>query len=141
MPIGPAAVISAFLGELDGIAHSDDPAVVAAKSRDMYAVSPLLRRSLRGHLADAVVSPRDKAELARTLSAAVRHRVPLTPRGGGTANYGQSVPLSGGAMLDMTGFSGLLWHDGERVRVRAGTLMTDLDRALRQDGVELRIHP
>jgi FAD/FMN-containing dehydrogenase len=141
MPIRPAAVISAFLGELDGIAHSDDPAVVAAKSRDMYAVSPLLRRSLRGHLADAVVSPRDKAELARTLSAAVRHRVPLTPRGGGTANYGQSVPLSGGAMLDMTGFSGLLWHDGERVRVRAGTLMTDLDRALRQDGVELRIHP
>ena len=133
--------IRALLDDIAGVPSSDDPAVVAAKSRDMYAVSPLLRRALRGRVAEAVVSPRDAPELSRVLSAAVRHRVPLTPRGGGTANYGQSVPLSGGAMLDMTGFAGIVWRRGDRVRVRAGTRMTDFDRALRPDGVELRIHP
>jgi FAD/FMN-containing dehydrogenase len=136
-----AGAARALLDEIDGVPHSDDPAFVAAKSRDMYAVSPLLRRALRGHVADAVVSPRDTDELARVVSAAVRHRVPLTPRGGGTANYGQSVPLAGGIMLDMTGFTGIVAVGADHVRVRAGTLMGDIDRVLRSHGAELRIHP
>ena len=34
------------------------------------------------------------------LAAACRHGVPITPRGKGTGNYGQGIPLYGGLVLD-----------------------------------------
>ncbi len=133
--------IAALLEEIAEVPHSADPAVARAKSRDMYAVSPLLRKALRGREAEAVVSPRDNHELRAVLRWAVRHRIPLTPRGGGTANYGQSVPLAGGAMLDMTGYTGVVAVSDTTVRVRSGTLMGEIDEVLRAHGKELRIHP
>ena len=56
-------------------------------------------------MADVVVQPRSEEEIAAVVAAAVRHRIPLTIRGGGTGNYGQSVPLKGGVLVDMTGFN------------------------------------
>jgi FAD/FMN-containing dehydrogenase len=35
----------------------------------------------------------------RVLKACYRHGVPVTPRGTGTGNYGQAMPLSGGVVL------------------------------------------
>ena len=60
--------------------------------------------NLGRQLADIVVRPTSKEEIATVVRAAVRHRLPLTARGGGTANYGQSVPSKGGVVVDMTGF-------------------------------------
>ena len=31
--------------------------------------------------------------------------IPVTPRGTGTGNYGQAMPLSGGVLLDLSGFN------------------------------------
>src|SRR6516164_2199212 len=108
--------------DLRGIPHSLDPMTIRSKSRDRFTISPLLRQALAGKSADIVVSPRSKAELTDGVRAAVRHRIPMTPRGGGTANYGQSVPLHGGILLDMTGISGVLWARDGRIRALAGTL-------------------
>src|SRR6516225_4765761 len=109
--------------DLGGISYSLDPVTIRKKSRDRFTISPLLRQALAGMSADIVVSPRDKAELIEVVRAAVRHRIPMTPRGGGTANYGQSAPLHGGILLDMTGISGVLWARDGRIRALAGTLM------------------
>src|SRR3546814_13012231 len=40
--------------------------------------------------ADAVVAPANTAELRSVISLAVQHNCPMTLRGGGTTNFGQS---------------------------------------------------
>ena len=42
-------------------------------------------------------------EVLTTVSAALKHQVPVTTRGAGTGNYGQAMPLRGGIVLDMSG--------------------------------------
>src|SRR5580698_9343594 len=95
--------IDAFIAEIGGVACTADPAKIRIKSRDRYAVSPLLKQMLDGKKADVIVSPTSLEELMTVVRAAVKYRIPITERGGGTANYGQSVPLRGGILLDMTG--------------------------------------
>src|SRR5271154_5160482 len=116
-------------------------AVFRAKSHDWSDVSPILRKLLDGKSADLVVQPRTKEEVIRAVAAAARHRIPVTPRGAGTANYGQSVPLQGGIVLDMTGFTGIVWKRPGAVRAYAGTVMDKIDEVTRPDGWELRLHP
>ena len=75
--------------------------VVRGKSRDSYWYSPVLKEKLKGVMAEAVVSPRSEEELLRVLAACWALDIPVTPRGGGTGNYAQAVPLAGGVVLDM----------------------------------------
>jgi FAD/FMN-containing dehydrogenase len=133
--------IGDFVAALGDIPFTADPAEVRLRSRDNFAVSPLLRQALSGKAADLVVTPRDRAEVVRVIQAAVRHRVPLVPRGGGTANYGQSVPLSGGALLDLRALSGIAWLRPGAVRCGSGMRMDLLDEETRKAGWEVRIHP
>jgi hypothetical protein len=133
--------IEDFSSAIADIPHSTDRMTVRTKSRDHYTISPLLREALAGKTADIVVSPRSKADLIKIVRAAVHHRIPMTMRGGGTANYGQSVPTRGGILLDMTAISGVLWVRGGHLRALAGTLTTEVDIAARLQGWELRIHP
>ena len=51
--------------------------------------------------ATLIVSPKNEAEVIRVLAACHRHGVPVTPRGSGTGNYGQAMPLSGGVVLSL----------------------------------------
>jgi len=131
----------AFRSEIGEIPCTDNPRALRAKSHDWSEVSPILRKLLEGKSADLVVSPRTKAELKRVVSAAARLRIPVTARGAGTANYGQSVPLRGGIVLDMTRFTGVLWKRPGIVRAYAGTVIDEIDSVTRPDGWELRIHP
>ncbi|MCA3260471.1 MAG: FAD-binding oxidoreductase [Telmatospirillum sp.] len=136
-----AARLAQFRQALGTIAYSDDPQTLKAMSRDWSAVSPLLRKSLRGRVADALVAPTSREEIVAIVKAAVAHGIKLIARGGGTANYGQSVPLDGGVLVDFRGFSGIVDVTPTHVRARAGTNMEALDAELRKHGLELRIHP
>jgi len=133
--------ISEFVNEIGGIEASTDLITLRRKSRDRYAVSPLLRKSLEGKYADIVVSPATKPELVQVIRAAVKHRIPITARGGGTANYGQSVPLRGGILLDTTNLAGVVWTKPGAVRALAGTIVDDMEKAARETGWELKLHP
>jgi FAD/FMN-containing dehydrogenase len=133
--------IAEFAKELGGIEHTTDPMQIRIKSRDRYAVSPLLKQMLEGKKADVVVSPKSLDELLATVRAAVKYKIPITERGGGTANYGQSVPLRGGILLDMSGFTGFLFVRPGAVRAKAGTLIAAIEDASRAIGWELRFHP
>jgi hypothetical protein len=137
----PSYPIEALCAELDGIALTADPVQIRRKSQDRYAVSPLLRQMLADKRADLLVTPRTLDDLKRIVKAAVRHRVPITVRGAGTANYGQSVPLQGGILLDMVEYAGIVSLVPGMVRAKAGTVMEDIETQARAIGWELRFHP
>jgi FAD/FMN-containing dehydrogenase len=134
--------VSALIGDLGDIPVETDRALVRQKSRDFFWYSPVLKRQLDKLSGEAVVMPRSEAELARVLSAAVRHRVPVTPRGAGTGNYGQAMPLKGGVVLDLSTLDDVLWTRPGVVRAQCGAKLIDIDAAARAAvGGELRFHP
>jgi FAD/FMN-containing dehydrogenase len=133
--------LPAFRSEISDIPHTDDPAQVLRKSRD-FTNSPILREEAQGKTADLLVSPRSKNDVVRIARACARHRVPVVARGGGTANFGQGVPMAGGIILDMTGLNKVVWVKNRKVRVEPGAYLLDLDQELqREHQLELRMHP
>jgi FAD/FMN-containing dehydrogenase len=133
--------LSRFRDTIDGVPVIDDPVLVKQKSRDFFWYSPILKSLLNGKRADLVVCPRDESDIIRVARACVRHRVPLTPRGGGTGNYGQAVPLAGGIVLDMMAMNSIEWLRGGIMRVQPGKKMIDIDAETVPRGFELRMHP
>jgi FAD/FMN-containing dehydrogenase len=129
------------MADLGDIPHTDDPAKVRRKSRD-FTNSPILRQEAAGKTADILVTPRSKADVLRVASACARHRVPVLARGGGTANFGQGIPLEGGIILDMTKLERILWVRDRKVRAEPGIMLSVLDDHLRKEHQqEIRMHP
>ncbi len=134
--------LDALKRDLDGLKVEDNPALVQQKSRDFYWYSPVLKRQLDHVTADLVVSPRDEAEVIRVLAACHRHHVPVTPRGTGTGNYGQAMPLSGGVVLSLAEMNVVSTIAPGRVVCGPGAIIAEIDRATRaHSGQELRMHP
>ncbi|MFN3547759.1 MAG: FAD-binding oxidoreductase [Mesorhizobium sp.] len=134
--------IAALRRDIDGIRIEDNPAIVKQKSRDFYWYSPVLKRQLDEVVADIVVSPKDEAEVVRVLTACYRHGVPVTPRGTGTGNYGQAMPLSGGVLLSLADMNDVREIAPGRVVCGPGAVMAEIDKATRAHlGQELRLLP
>ena len=134
--------VNAVMEALPGLAWTTDPALVRQKSRDFFWYSPVLKRQLNKVTGEALVTPRNEAELRALLATAYAHGVPVTPRGAGTGNYGQAMPLRGGIVLEMTEFNRVLWAKPGVVRAEAGVKLIDLDAHLKTAvGGELRFHP
>jgi FAD/FMN-containing dehydrogenase len=134
--------VTAVIDALPQLAWTTDPALVRQKSRDFFWYSPVLKRQLNKVTGEAVVTPRNEAELRTLLATAYAQGVPVTPRGAGTGNYGQAMPLRGGIVLEMTEFNRVLWAKPGLVRAEAGCKLIDLDAQLKREvGGELRFHP
>ena len=133
--------LQAFRDAIGDVPTVEDPRIVRRRSRDFFWYSPVLQEVLKGKSADIVVTPRDEQDVVAIAAAAARHRVPVTPRGAGTGNYGQSVPLSAGVLLDMTGMAAIHSFEGGRLRAEPGAVMSHIDEATRPAGFELRMHP
>lgn len=128
--------------ELEGIAVEDNPALVKQKSRDFYWYSPILKAQLDNVVGDLVVSPKSEEEVIRTLKVAYAHGVPVTARGGGTGNYGQAMPLSGGIILNLLNMNKIKAIHPGRVIAEPGIITAELDRLTKEhSGQELRFHP
>ena len=137
----PQTDLQGLFADLGDIPAITDAALVRQKSRDFHWFSPILKADLRDRYAEAVVCPRNEAEVIRVAAACARRRVPLTARGAGTGNFGQAVPLAGGVVVEMTGLDQIKWFKLGAVRAEAGIRLTDLDAATRTQGWELRMHP
>ncbi|MCA0026887.1 MULTISPECIES: FAD-binding oxidoreductase [unclassified Mesorhizobium] len=134
--------IAALKRHLDGIKLDDNPAIVQQKSRDFYWYSPVLKQQLDHVTGDLVVTPKNEAELIRVLAACHRHGVPVTPRGSGTGNYGQAMPLSGGVVLNLAEMNEIKSIAPGRVVTGPGAVLADIDKATRaHSGQELRLSP
>lgn len=134
--------VDALLRDLGDVPVETQPQKVRRRSRDFYWYSPILKRRLDHVTAEAVVTPRSEAEVIRTLKLAFAHGVAVTPRGGGTGNYGQAMPLQGGIVLDLSEMTAIKEIGHGRVRVEAGRKLFDLDQAtIEHSRQELRLHP
>lgn len=87
------------------------------------------------HKPDLVVFPTSTEHVEAVLKLANEHRIPVTPRGGGTNVSGGSVPVRGGIALVMTKMNKILSIDGANLsaRVQAGVVLMDLQAALAQE--------
>src|SRR3954464_12728244 len=116
-----SADLEGFLTAIDDVPAIADRLAVRRKSRDMTAAfSPVMRQEMKDKFADVVVRPRSKGDVLRGASAAGRNRMPLVARGAGPANFGQGIPLRGGAIVDMTALDKVVWIKGAAVRAECG---------------------
>ena len=133
--------IAGLLGELGDVPVVTEMGIVRRKSRDFFWYSPILNKQLHGLSADVIVEPRNEADVVHTLAACFKRRIPVTPRGGATGNYGQAVPLQGGVLLDMNSIAHVEMTKPGVAKLGAGARMDHIDGKLRPLGWELRQHP
>jgi len=133
--------LAGFRAAIGAIPVIDDPATVKLRSRDFYWYSPILKKTLRDKSAELIVVPRSEAEVIAVARAAALHGVPLTPRGAGTGNYGQAMPLEGGAIIDLSAMTAIEWIRSGTIRCAPGLKLIDLEAATLPQGWELRFHP
>ena len=111
-------------------------------SKDFYWYSPILKDQLKDKRADAVVRPGSLDELKAVVAACSRARVPVVPRGGGTGNYGQCIPLYGGVVLDITRLDRVLEITADGVvRAEPGARLIRVETEVRKLGWEMRCLP
>ena len=116
-------LVEQFRHDIGTVSSTVDEREIRQKSHDFHWYSPVLTPQLQNCMADVVVQPQSEEEIAAVVTAAVKHRIPLTVRGGGTGNYGQSVPLKGGVLLDMTGFNKVMAVEPGNIRVQGGAVI------------------
>ncbi|MCZ8259308.1 MAG: FAD-binding oxidoreductase [Beijerinckiaceae bacterium] len=134
--------ISTLKARLGAIRIDENAAILKQKSRDFYWYSPTLKRQLDGVVGDIIVQPANQDELIVVLSECHRLGIPVTPRGTGTGNYGQAMPLSGGVVLDLSAMKAVKSISPGRVVTEPGAILSEIDHETRaESGQELRLHP
>jgi glycolate oxidase len=85
---------------------------------------------------DYVVMPNSTFEISTIVKLALKHKIPVVPRGAGTGLTGGAVPLCGGIVLDMSRMNRLLdiSINDLQVLVEPGLIHADLNRALEPYG-------
>jgi hypothetical protein len=104
-------VIDRVKTSLQGLKIEENPALVKQKSRDFFWYSPVLKRQLEHVTADIIVMPQTAAEVERVLAVCFENDVPLTVRGTGTGNYGQSSLRRVDLLTDQATGVGARWRD------------------------------
>jgi len=137
----PVSPIEQLLFELPDLDWITDESRVTRLSQDFSWFSPVLSRQLKNKRADVVVRPRTEEEIRAVVGACARRGVPITLRGSGTGNYGQTTPLAGGVVLDMTGYNTFLWVRPGVARAQAGIRLGELEKQTRPTGQEMRCVP
>lgn len=85
---------------------------------------------------DVVVKPLNSDEVEAVVKLANEHGIPIVARGAGTALCGQSVPIHGGIMLDMTGMNAIkeIHIDDLYCIVEPGVIYGELNKKLAERG-------
>ncbi|WP_158866279.1 FAD-binding oxidoreductase [Leifsonia sp. AG29] len=130
--------LRALLGDR-GVAS--DLAAREKASIDGSHLSPVISSKLPLGLADLVAFPSTAEEIALVVGAAVRHGVPITPRGKGTGNYGQGIPMQGGLVLDTSRARTILEVGDGFITAEAGATMVALEQAANKAGQQILMYP
>lgn len=136
-----AALTQELIDLLGEAAVATDDARLERASIDGSALSPLITELLPLGRAQVVATPASAELIAATVAAAVRHEVPITPRGKGTGNYGQGIPMSGGLVLDTSRARRIIEVGDGWIEAEAGAVMWALEQAANKAGQQLWMYP
>jgi FAD/FMN-containing dehydrogenase len=117
---------------------------LAARERasvDGSRLSPVISEQLPLGLADLVAYPESAEAIADVVGAAVRHGVPVTPRGKGTGNYGQAIPFSGGLVLDTSRARAIVEVGDGFLTAEAGATMVAVETTANKAGQQVLMYP
>jgi FAD/FMN-containing dehydrogenase len=117
---------------------------LAARERasvDGSRLSPVISEQLPLGLADLVAYPETAEAIAAVVGAAVRHGVPVTPRGKGTGNYGQAIPFSGGLVLDTSRARAIVEVGDGFLTAEAGATMVAVETTANKAGQQVLMYP
>jgi FAD/FMN-containing dehydrogenase len=117
---------------------------LAARERasvDGSRLSPVISEQLPLGLADLVAYPANAEEIALAVGAAVRHGVPITPRGKGTGNYGQAIPFEGGLVLDTSRAREIVEVGDGYLIAEAGATMVAIETTANKAGQQVLMYP
>ncbi|MFV0287739.1 MAG: FAD-binding oxidoreductase [Demequina sp.] len=110
-------------------------------SVDGAGMSPLIKELLPLGRAQLVATPTSKDLIAATVAAAVRHGVPVTPRGKGTGNYGQGIPMGGGLVLDTSRARRILDAGNGWIEAEAGAVIWAMEQHANRNQQQLWMYP
>lgn len=110
-------------------------------SVDGARMSPIIAEMLPLGIADLVAFPTTAQEIADVVGLAARHGVAITPRGKGTGNYGQAIPMPGGLVLDTSRARTIVEVGDGWITADAGAPMNALEAAARATGQQLWMYP
>ena len=110
-------------------------------SADGSYLSPIITGQLPLGLADIVAFPTTAEQVAQVVAAAVRHSVGITPRGKGTGNYGQAIPIENGLVLDLSKLRGVVEVGNGFLTALAGTPIVTIEQAARESGQQILMYP
>lgn len=133
-----AAELRELLGEKN---VSTELAAREKASIDGARLSPVISEQLPLGLADLVAYPETAEQIAAAVGAAVRHGVPVTPRGKGTGNYGQAIPMSGGLVLDTSRARSIIEVGDGFITADAGATMVSIELAANKAGQQVLMYP
>lgn len=139
--ITAAAFADAVVDRLGPERVATDLARRRAASTDWAHMSPILSQRLPCGLADVVVYPSAVEELHVAVGLAHAYRVPITPRGKGTGNYGQAIPLQDGLVIDLDGMNEIVDVGKGWIEAEAGAKFVVLEKAANATGQELAMMP
>lgn len=140
-PAAIQALQAELVARLGDAAVSDEDAALDRASRDGSYLSPVISEQLPLGRAQLVAYPASPEQIAEAVGAAVRHGVPITPRGKGTANYGQTIPMAGGLVID-TSKARVIEEVGDGfLTAQPGATMVSLEQAANRAGQQLLMYP
>lgn len=135
---GLVAELTALLGER-GV--SIDLATRERASVDGCRLSPVISAKLPLGLADVVAYPANAEQIGQVVAAAARHGVPITPRGKGTGNYGQGIPMAGGLVLDTSRARAIVEIGDGYVTAEAGAVLARIENQAWATDQQLLMYP
>jgi len=111
-------------------------------SHDM-GIMPEQIRSLIGCVPDGVVQPTSVEEVTALAKLARLEKIPLVPRGAGSAGFGGCIPAKGGIVVDFVRMNKILDINREDMTatVEPGVIWNNLESKLCERGMTLRAYP
>ncbi len=92
---------------------------------------------------EAVAKPEDSQTVSKILAFASEHKIPVTPRGGGTGLSGGCIPLFGGIVLSLENMDRIIEINEENftAATEPGITMADLCTEIEQKGLYYPLYP